>query len=625
MTGAELMQGLARGTQVAATMSIFGSIWFQTILLGSAPASESAASATMLAPVKRHITRLTGISLALAFLAAIAWLLTQAAALADEPGLSQIAATIPIVLWQTHFGPLLMARLTLLVIACLLFLHGGSRASHLLATFLAGSAVLLQIGFGHGLSMAGADRLILISAEAGHLVAAAIWLGGLLPLLFLVRALPPASAHDSLRRFSRMAVLCVSVLVLTIIVQSWFLIGGLPGFIGTDYGLTALLKGLCFLALLGCAALNRWRFTPKLVTAQASHAERYLRRSIALETVIGLIVVLAAGALLSLAPAVHQQPNWPFPYQLSLETTLDPDLRNEVLLGATQAIAAFACLCLVLLWRRGRWPMLAAALVLAWFAAPHLSLLLAPAYPTSFYTSPTGFTGASIVNGARLFAANCTACHGTEGRGDGPQAKALPIAPADLTAAHLFGHSDGELFWWLSHGIDGPTGGLVMPGFADQLEEDERWALIDYIRAHNAGLAMQGTGQWPQPMRAPDMTARVDNATVPLSNLHGHFLLLTAMNSASLPITIATGDMPPLTSIAIEPDSDAWKAYAIIAGVTPDHLAGTQFLVDDAGWLRSVLYPATTGAPVDQDSILGALHQAMMNPIDAAAAGHHHM
>ena len=40
-------------------------------------------------------------------------------------------------------------------------------------------------------------------------------------------------------------------------------------------------------------------------------------------------------------------------------------------------------------------------------------------------------------------------------------AKSLAMPPADLTAEHLFTHSDGELFWWLTHGMEGPDGKLA--------------------------------------------------------------------------------------------------------------------------------------------------------------------
>ena len=90
---------------------------------------------------------------------------------------------------------------------------------------------------------------------------------------------------------------------------------------------------------------------------------------------------------------------------------------------------------------------------------------------------------ATIARGAALFPVQCARCHGATGRGDGPDARALSVAPADLTAQHLWNHSDRELFGWLSRGIERPQGTVVMPGFADVLPESDRWALIDFLRA----------------------------------------------------------------------------------------------------------------------------------------------
>src|SRR6185437_699364 len=100
--------------------------------------------------------------------------------------------------------------------------------------------------------------------------------------------------------------------------------------------------------------------------------------------------------------------------------------------------------------------------------------------------------------GARAFAANCVACHGAEGRGDGPAAKALNDAPADLTAAHIYAHTDGELFWWLSHGMEGTT----MPGFSDALNDETRWNHVDFLHANADGVrAAQGS-----PATMPDFS-----------------------------------------------------------------------------------------------------------------------
>ncbi len=76
--------------------------------------------------------------------------------------------------------------------------------------------------------------------------------------------------------------------------------------------------------------------------------------------------------------------------------------------------------------------------IIAW-RGPSLSLLTVEAYPTSFQTSPTGFSAASIALGQALFMQNCVSCHGPEGEGNGPAAAGLRIKPADLTQPHVFG------------------------------------------------------------------------------------------------------------------------------------------------------------------------------------------
>lgn len=51
------------------------------------------------------------------------------------------------------------------------------------------------------------------------------------------------------------------------------------------------------------------------------------------------------------------------------------------------------------------------------------------------------------IQGPALFAAYCTVCHGKEGKGDGPMAKALKVAPPDLT--HIATRNGGKFS--LSH------------------------------------------------------------------------------------------------------------------------------------------------------------------------------
>ena len=77
--------------------------------------------------------------------------------------------------------------------------------------------------------------------------------------------------------------------------------------IGTAYGWMLLLKAALFAALLGLAAINRFRLTPAPERQDAQKARWALLRTIAGETVLGLMVVLATGVLSGLEPGMHAQ------------------------------------------------------------------------------------------------------------------------------------------------------------------------------------------------------------------------------------------------------------------------------------------------------------------------------
>jgi putative copper resistance protein D len=79
----------------------------------------------------------------------------------------------------------------------------------------------------------------------------------------------------------------------------------------------------------------------------------------------------------------------------------------------------------------------------------------------------------------QAFARHCAACHGDEGRGDGPAAAGLPAPPVDFRdPSHAGFYSAGERFWIITHGV--PE--LGMPGFGDVLDEATRWGLVHRIR-----------------------------------------------------------------------------------------------------------------------------------------------
>ena len=322
------------------------------------------------------------------------------------------------------------------------------------AAVLAAMALALQPMLGHAGALGGSLGTTLIISEVLHLLAAGAWLGSLLPLFITLGTLPHNAAATACRSFTPVGLSAVLVLGGTATVQVTEFMGGVPGLFGTGYGHIALVKLGLFAVLLALAAINRLALTERLAGAAPDAARRHMRVSVATEAVLGTLVVLTAGFLASHAPGTHEQPVWPFAWRPSLSAFYAPELRNEVTLALLAVGAAVIIAVIGVVWRKVRWPALVVAAITLALAIPHLDLLFVEAYPTSFYTSPTEFAATAIVHGAKLFAANCVVCHGAEGRGDGPSAKSLPWPPADLTAEHFWAHSDGELFWYLSHGFD---------------------------------------------------------------------------------------------------------------------------------------------------------------------------
>jgi mono/diheme cytochrome c family protein len=307
---------------------------------------------------------------------------------------------------------------------------------------------------------------------------------------------------------------------------------------------------------------------------------------------------------------------------------------SVLLIGGSVLLLAAA-----LRWRRYRLPALAITVAIILRRAPVLALLITEAYPTSFQTSPTGFTAASITHGQALFLKNCVTCHGPEGEGNGPAA-GLDIKPADLTLPHVQMHSDGTMFWWLSHGIDDPDGRQAMPGFAAFLSDEDRWDLIDYVRAHNAAVAMRRGTVSVASVRAPGFAVTCNG--IPASttqDLHGRAVYVTvgdAVNEElSLPLKAgvptatlivppaeAAGQTPgPGTCIAADPF--AAGAYAVLADLPPYQVAGTEFLIDPNGWLRVEKLTGETSGWRTTAELLATIHEIYAHPVEQATGGQH--
>ena len=91
--------------------------------------------------------------------------------------------------------------------------------------------------------------------------------------------------------------------------------------------------------------------------------------------------------------------------------------------------------------------------------------------------------------GAPLFAELCTVCHGASGAGDGPAAIGMLPAPSNLRdQARLDQLSLYDIYNTIGLGVDGTD----MAGFADQLDERQRWDMASYIASLNAPAVNDG-------------------------------------------------------------------------------------------------------------------------------------
>ncbi len=632
MSTLEIVVALLRGTHMAGLVSLFGTLVFLTLVAPAAMA-EATKDASHL---RRRLLRVARISAALALIVGIAWIVVESAVIAGADSVAMTLQALPVVALRTQFGQWLLVRGVLLLAVLPMLRQWG--AGNAVAAVLAAMALALQPMLGHAGALGGSLGTTLIISEVLHLLAAGAWLGGLLPLFITLCTLPHNAAATACRSFTPVGLSAVLVLGGTATVQVTEFMGGMPGLFGTGYGRIALVKLGLFAVLLTLAAINRLALTDRLAGTSPNAARRHIRVSVATEAVLGTLVVFTAGFLASHAPGTHEQPVWPFAWRPSLSAFYVPELRNEVTLALVAVGAAVIIAGIGVVLRKVRWPALVVAAITLALAIPHLDLLFVAAYPTSFFTSPTEFAATAIVHGARMFASNCVACHGAEGHGDGPAAKSLPLPPADLTASHFWAHNDGELYWYISHGITAPDGATAMPGFAGTLSSEAIWDLIDYLRAHSAGDAMHRTRSWPQPTPMPQFDAQCANGRViDLDDLRGHALRIIAVSDDEPIKPSSPGDVDATTilvtrTIATEPtgaaciasEPQAWTALAIIVGLSPDSLAGTQLLVDQNAWLRAKWRPGDPEDWNDPRVLSALLRNIAAHPIVASSSAHVH-
>lgn len=217
-------------------------------------------------------------------------------------------------LTETQFGRVSSMRLGLAVMLVALVLvrrlaPGLARPAAWGTAPIGISFVASLVWCGHAGSGLGFGGAVHAANDAVHLVAAAAWVGGLIPLLIFIVPhvkMLPATRFHLIRRFSSLAVLSVIGLSSSGVVNTWFMLKSVRALVMTTYGQLVLIKVALFLAMLAFAAANRLWLTPRLMPiATPCTQKRDLQRLCyftTIEVALGAAVIYVAALLGTLSP-----------------------------------------------------------------------------------------------------------------------------------------------------------------------------------------------------------------------------------------------------------------------------------------------------------------------------------
>ena len=443
----------------------------------------------------------------------------RASAMLDLP-LSAICTSDGVLILGTRVGQMLQLAFALTALAAILCWRG-----HHSPAALAGlGSIATAIASSHVAAQSSEPAALL--AMVLHVLLATTWFG-CLPALLLLAWSDSDDFVAVLRRFSRFALPAMAVILASGVWIAAATVGNWPALFATRYGLILIAKLACTIMTLAAAFGLRRKLAAIVTRAAEVVPAKFLMAS---EVAGATLVVLAAAILAQQIPAIHQAILWPYSFRIAPIIALQTNPEKlwtigAALLGGLALLGAGGMLI-----RKGRTVLAGFAALavigdLVWWAVPSVSV---PAYPTTYVRPPVPYTAHVIAGGASIYASRCAACHGSEGRGNGAAASGMMPPPADLTQAHTTYHTMGDMYWWVSHGFPDSA----MPGFAEMLSDDDRWAVIIYAMTLSLGYQARLLGPTIAPgqpwLHAIEFSLAAGEASVPfLAATKGRIRLLT--------------------------------------------------------------------------------------------------
>lgn len=272
--------------QFVAAMVLFGGSLFRLLLNGAAA-------------IDAGLVRSLRIAAQLAWASAVGWLLLEAANFGSGWSDALNPSVLYAVVTDTYFGHLWAVRLTIAIMLMFVVQALPSRGAYGVVTGLAAVFLGSLALTGHALMDNG---LLHPLGQIVHLLAGGAWIGALLPLMLALWQPDDEAGNrlavDATKLFAPLGYLAVAFVLVSGLLNSWYLVSSFSGLIFTVYGQVLLAK----LALVGgtlvCAAVNRFC----LAQAFTGKGRTRLRRVVTVETILALGVLGTASLLGTLQP-----------------------------------------------------------------------------------------------------------------------------------------------------------------------------------------------------------------------------------------------------------------------------------------------------------------------------------
>jgi copper transport protein len=268
-------------------------------------------------PVAGERARRLALSAAVALLIGTVYgAIAQAASAADVPLWGAFGQPLVDLLTRGRYASLWWPRVALVVLALVLvWSRGVRRRPGQLALVASGLALLTNSLNSHSAALLSGAYLG-VAMDWLHFMGVSAWIGGLASLLYVLPVAVVASQGSgekvrarAVQRFSNLALVAVTVIVVTGTFQAWLHVGAWEGLIQTAYGASITTKIVLLLIVLLAAAFNLLRARPQLAAlagrgpTAATSVVRRLTSAVRIEFALLMVVLVVSAILTGLAPA----------------------------------------------------------------------------------------------------------------------------------------------------------------------------------------------------------------------------------------------------------------------------------------------------------------------------------